>query len=357
MGTQEQIKELFGQLNPEEQKSVLKKLGIIYKQTGQKAVAAVTQCAYCSSELFVKNGHRNRIQRYKCKSCKKTFTTTTGTCHHNLHKPEKFEEYKQLMSKHYYPLKEIADKVGISIQTAFDWRHKILSGLKKDDSKFSGITEVDDIWFLYSQKGRKGLKYSRKRGGSTRQGDNNFQTKLLITADRNSTTDLSVVRIGRLRKEDMDNIIGDMFSEDCTLVSDKHRSISSFAKSRKLPHRSFKSTEHSAGGDYHIQHVNNMASRLKSTVNYQLRGVSTKYLQNYANWFSFKERNKSSNDLYSGLNNELNLYAQDGWYVFTNMEKTYKRFINKCSVRTYRCPVKRKWKTSGARAELLATAG
>jgi hypothetical protein len=57
------------------------------------------------------------------------------------------------------PLKEIARKVGISQQTAFDWRHKILSAVEGvSDCKFKGIAEIDDVWFLYSQKGRKGLR-------------------------------------------------------------------------------------------------------------------------------------------------------------------------------------------------------
>lgn len=56
-------------------------------------------------------------------------------------------------------MKEIARKVGISQQTAFDWRHKILSAVEGvSDCKFKGIAEIDDVWFLYSQKGRKGLR-------------------------------------------------------------------------------------------------------------------------------------------------------------------------------------------------------
>ena len=60
------------------------------------------------------------------------------------------------MLESYYPIKQIAKKVGMSIQTAFDGRHKILCGAIKDDKSFEGKTEIDDIWFLYSQKGRKG---------------------------------------------------------------------------------------------------------------------------------------------------------------------------------------------------------
>jgi hypothetical protein len=35
---------------------------------------------------------------------------------------------------------------GISKQTAFDWRHKILSRLRNEaPDKFSGIYEIDDV--------------------------------------------------------------------------------------------------------------------------------------------------------------------------------------------------------------------
>jgi hypothetical protein len=260
-----------------------------------------------------------------------------------LQKKVKFEEYKALMEQGYLPVKKMATKIGISIQTAFDWRHKILSNLKEINNQFEGLTEIDDLWFLYSQKGRKGLKYSRKRGGSKRRGDNNFQVKLLITADRNTNKDLSVVRIGRLKKSDIERKVGGQFAHGSTLISDKHRSIASFAKSERLTHVSFMAKKHTAGGDYHIQNVNNIATRLKTVVNHQLRGVSTKYLQCYANWFAFLERNKNHED-YKNLDQTLTNNNQT-WNQYTNIEEIYKRFIKNLSVRTYRCPVKRKWKT------------
>jgi len=61
------------------------------------------------------------------------------------------------MLEGYFPLKEMASKIGISIQTVFDWRHKILGGGKDTNVHFDGITEIDDVWFLYSQKGRRHL--------------------------------------------------------------------------------------------------------------------------------------------------------------------------------------------------------
>lgn len=343
MDAQNQIKKLFDSLGIEERTVLLKELQAGNRLDGEyHNCSKAENCPYCSSDRISKNGHRGVLQRYKCKSCNKTFTGLSGTSYHGIKKMEKFDEYRRLMFEQYLPLKAIAKKVGISGQTAFDWRHKILGGIKPKDKIFNGITEIDDIWFLYSTKGRKGLKYSRKRGGSKRQGDNKYQVKLLITADRGDSKDLAVTKIGRISKSDIERKVGGKFNEASTLVSDKHRSISAFAKSEKIPHVNFKSCKHTAGGEFHVQNVNNLASRLKSVVNHQLRGVSTKYLQNYSNWFAQKEEIKHDKDGFLNLNKKLE-QNKKAWGIFTNIEKYYKEFIENYSERTYRCPTKRVW--------------
>jgi len=337
MTVKEQILELFGKLAEPERNILLQEL--VRKEVSETILveeAAILSCPHCSSKLFVKNGKRDDLQKYKCKSCCKVFTLKTGTPFHKIQKLDKFEAYKALMMDGYLPIKKIAAKVGISIQTAFDWRHKILSGTGKEGSKFEGITEIDDIWFLYSQKGRKGLEYSRKRGGSSRAGDNDYQAKLLVTSDRKANTDLSVVRIGRLNKSDIQRKISGRFSEDSILVSDKHRSIASFANSEGLKHVSFKADRHSAGGEYHVQNVNSMASRLKGIINHSLRGVSTKYLQSYANWVHLM-----SSKLTNAEMNSLMIKNKKASDMHKNRETIYKWFIENFSRRTYRCPVKR----------------
>lgn len=337
MNTQAEILRLFNILSEEDKDKVLKELSQSSAgETVRIEDAHVVCCPHCESKLFVKNGKRGNIQKYKCKACCKVFTPKTGTSLHRIQNPNKFELYKALMLESYYPIKQIAKKVGISIQTAFDWRHKVLSGIAKEDEAFEGITEIDDIWFLYSQKGRKGLKYSRKRGGSKRAGDNDFQAKLLITSDRNQTNNMSLVRIGRLKKADIERKVSGKFSEDCTLVSDKHRSIAAFAKSEKLNHICFKSSDHTAGGEYHVQNINNMATDLKTIINRTLKGVSTKYLQNYANWYQIRRKKIEIEELDKRL-----LQNKAGTILHINREGIYKRFIENFSKRTYRCPVKK----------------
>jgi transposase-like protein len=346
MQIQERIEELFGKLDLESQREVLRTLENRNQRMDSKIKdVSVKACPYCKSTDFCKNGHRGSAQRYLCKDCDKIFTGQTGTFLHGIKDRKKFERYFKLMFEQYLPLSLMSKKIGISIQTAFDWRHKILSDLRVRTEEFNGITEIDDIWFLYSQKGRKGLKYSRLRGGSSRQGDNNFQVKLLITADRQDARDLSVLKIGRIAKSDIQREIAGKFNESCTLVSDKHRSISAFAKSEGIRHKSFIASKHTAGNDYHVQNVNNMATRLKNIVNHQLRGVSTKYLQNYSNWFGQMEEIKNEPKGFGTVKKTL-LKRKGAWGKFTKTEKEYKKFIKAHSERTYRSPTKRTWKTN-----------
>lgn len=348
MSIQEQIVTLFNLLAEQEKLNLLQELGHAEtKELIKPDIKPIQNCPHCNSNLYVKNGSRQGIQRYKCKACCKIFTFKSGTALHKLKKPDKFELYKSLMLESYLPLKKIAAKVGISFQTAFDWRHKILSGLNNRDFKFEGITEIDDIWFLYSQKGRKGLKYSRKRGGSKRAGDNAFQAKLLVTTDRKNTMDMSLVRIGRLKKSDIQRKISGRFSENSILVSDKHRSIASFANSEGIQHISFKASKHTAGGEYHVQGINNIASKLKTIINHSLRGVSTKYLQSYANWVKLVSAKATPAELDNMVLNDLK-----AWEAHKNREGIYRWFIENFSERTYRCPVKRNF-ASKLKPELI----
>ena len=132
-------------------------------------------------------------------------------------------------------------------------------------------------------------------------------------------------------------------SKDCKLLSDKHFSIASFAKRNKIDHLRFKASEHTADSEHHVQTVNNIATRLKIKINHVSRGVSTKYLQCYANWFQFVEANKNSDDIKSEANKILS-ENKTSWDVFTNIEILNKQSIKEYSKRTYRCPAKRQWR-------------
>ena len=346
------ILELYYKLNSQEQLELMVKLNNISYGDEIKPTHP-SNCPHCNSARFTGYGNVNGRKRYMCKDCKRTFGDYSDTTFNNIKKMDKFLLFKNILfTEGIFPLKTLCKRVGISIQTSFDWRHKLMASLKDSESKFITETQLDDLWLSYSQKGRKGLKYSKERGGNKKSGDNNYQVKVLTATDKSQTV-MNVVRIGRITKSDIQVAVGDRMGQDVKLVSDSHASIIGFAKDNNIKHVCFKAKDHVAQTGENVQHLNGQASRFKTMVNRNLKGVSTKYLQNYANYFSFMETNKTKD-----VNKMATLTIvedKEGWDKFTNIEARYKKFIEDCSVRTYRCPTARSWKANNWNAENLAS--
>ncbi len=164
-------------------------------------------CAHCGHTKYVKFGIDKGSQRYKCKSCKRSFTEYTGTWMVGLQRKDKIDDYLALMHQE-KSLDKIKEALSINKKTAFDWRHKILASLSENDKDdFTGITESDETFFLNSEKGRLvAHRESRKRGGNSKtRGISNDQVAVIVTQDRKSVLDLTVATMGRLKKVDIEN--------------------------------------------------------------------------------------------------------------------------------------------------------
>jgi transposase-like protein len=258
-------------------------------------------CPHCSHDKYVRFGIDKGSQRYKCKSCKRSFTEYTGTWLAGLQRKDIVSAYLDLMLQE-KSLDKISETLGMNKKTAFDWRHKILAAFDNKDDKddFTGITESDETFFLRSEKGMKvnGRK-ARKRGGkSNKRGISNDQVAVIVTQDRKSTLDLKVATLGRIGKLDIEKAIGNRIKKGVTILcSDSHHSYKGFAKDNEME---FHPVNASKGdrviGNYHIQHVNSTHNRIKKWIENTFWGVSTKYLQQYLNWHRVKESIKLRSD-------------------------------------------------------------
>lgn len=272
----------------------------LLRQRRERLNNKIGSCPHCSSKKYRKHGVDKGSQRYYCNGCRKTFTEYTGTWLAGIHKKELVADYLKLMEQE-LSLDKIKDNLSINKKTAFDWRHKILSGLENaDQGSFKGITESDDTFFLHSSKGSKQhARKPRKRGGSSgKRGISNEQVSVIVTADRDAELDLSVATLGRIKKADISMAIGQRISKETILCSDSHVSYKGFAIDHELEHHAIRADlkQYVKQKVYHVQHVNSIDSRLKKWIEYQFGSVSTKYLQKYLNWFKAKERLKQSND-------------------------------------------------------------
>lgn len=305
--SKEDIKSHLLSLKPEEQTNLLKELQDLTVSSNKPGYDLSRRqllnnkqgnCPHCGHPKYVKYGVDKGAQRYKCKSCRRNFTEYTGTWMAGLHKKDKVDAYVDLMLEE-KSLDKIKDELSINKKTALDWRHKILSSLEDTDKdNFTGITESDETFILFSEKGKRNLpRKGRKRGSKAKtKGISSSHVAVIVTADRTGEQELSVATLGRIKKMDIEKSIGKRISDQTVLCSDSHVSYKGFAIDNALEHHAIRADlkQYVKDGVYHVQHVNSLHNKLKKWLNDQFWGVSTKHLQQYLNWFRMKEALKNT---------------------------------------------------------------
>lgn len=247
----------------------------IFKEVSEQKHKDGYTCTHCHSNNVVRFGKYSvkagmntlERQRYRCKDCGKTFTDVTNTPLRGSHLSHKWSDFIQCMIEGYF-LRKASELIKVHYVTLFYWRYKILSALKHMDfDHFSGIVEMDETYFLYSEKGKRNLngRKARKRGGASRfRGISKEQVCVLIARDCQKLTLSRVKGQGRIMKSRLDKAIGSKLSKSNILCTDAWRAFKTYAKEKGLEHYPFKSDGKArVKGLYHIQNVNNYHSRLK----------------------------------------------------------------------------------------------
>ena len=86
-------------------------------------------CPHCGAKLVVKNGSSRGRQRYLCKACGRSFGPNTPPKEFaGIRKLNQFKQYIEMAAQH-MTLRAIASKIGVSLATAFAWRHKYMESL------------------------------------------------------------------------------------------------------------------------------------------------------------------------------------------------------------------------------------
>lgn len=286
-----------------------------------------SSCPHCNHTTIhkhgtykIKNGDGVKITggtRYQCQGCKKTFNELTGTAIHGLKKTDEFREFIEQMFEG-DSIRTIAKRLSLSTKTIFDWRHKTLESFSGIfTKKFKGIVETDDVIMGFNQKGRKNnfLKIGKRKRGV----NNDQDVSVMVSLDRYKTIDLKLVTYGKVTTE---NLYREMdmnrYNEENIVVSDKSKALVKFFKTMGFEHITFlaKDHVHPKYPIYHVNNLNNLVGRLRRWIKENFSSVSTKYLQNYLNYFLMLEILKNDN-----IENQRNQW----WNFMSDDTQTFKR--------------------------------
>ena len=253
-------------------------------------------CPYCSSENIYKRGKQSGVQMYQCRECLKWYSETTGTPLWDIKLKKKWQSYLRCMEQG-KSIKAIANEINVCVQTSFDWRHKILSSLNSfAPQTLSNVVECDELELALSNKGSRNLERKpRKRGNDFKRNQQPEEITVVqvVTAfQRNGEKFMRAVESKRLSAEEITKALDGKLAEQTTLITDKHPSYKLFAKeNQSIKHKSVLAKDHVNKSDknIHLQNVNNTHSQFRDFLD-PFHGVSSKYLQNYLNWFAYSDK-------------------------------------------------------------------
>ena len=127
-----------------------------------------SKCPCCSSTNIVRNGYtKNKVQRYQCHVCGKTFTVLYGTIFQN-HKISCSEWIEFCLSLfHYDSITSDSKQNKNSLTTSRYWIHKLFLILEdyQNDIKLSGTVYLDETYYSVIHKDIELTKDGNKKRG------------------------------------------------------------------------------------------------------------------------------------------------------------------------------------------------
>ena len=296
------IKELLSDLDPVtiiEFKNYLSENLIEFcssKNSNSKVISKFRMKEKCCNKcgcILHKNGKTNSgVQKYICSGCKLTLSETTNTivCHSKL----SFEIWSNVIDNllNGFSLRRIAEENNISLLTSFRLRHKVLYALKSfiNNIKLSGNIQSDEKYFSINLKGTKPEnmpRYSKKRTSTTSQyrGISHHKICVVSSIDDNDNLLLEIVGLGRCTTDMLKNSLGIKLDNAKSISVDSASAYQEFCSKYKLVLNAIPSGFHS-NGIFNISEINGIHSQLETWLS-KFRGISTRHLQEYLDWFVY----------------------------------------------------------------------
>lgn len=253
-------------------------------------------CPKCKSLTIIKNGHdKNKVQCYICKNCGKKFSSCTGTALARTKLTyEQITIFFECMNDK-LSIRKTASKMKVNKNTVFFLRHKVLDSISELRRTISlkGEVEADEKYESINLKGTKTEKMPRfskprsSKGGSKR-GISNHQVCIASAIDENDNCFLEIVGTGPITTDQVTKAFNNKIQNVTCLITDCKSSYESFAHKKKITLEQVKSGTYVNSNGYSLANINSLHSELSTFLSI-FKGVSTKHLQHYLDWFCFQK--------------------------------------------------------------------
>ena len=253
-------------------------------------------CPNCQSIHIVKNGHtKTGVQTYKCKDCKKRFNDLTSTILTYSHLTYKQIEIFLQCFQDKVSLRKTSERMNVTKDTVHLLRLKLLASFKntRENIKLFGEVEADEIYKSINLKGLKKenmprASKPRTSKGTTTQGISSHKVCIASAVDEFDTMFLEIVGTGPITSKMAKEALGTKLEKIKKLITDCKSSYEGLAKEKGWNLKQVKSGCYTDNKGNNLANINSVHSGLTTFLS-KFRGVSTKHLQGYLDWYTFEK--------------------------------------------------------------------
>jgi transposase-like protein len=260
-------------------------------------------CPRCDLGRVIRWGRFRGIQRYRCAACGRTFSEYTATAVAYLKKRDRWPAFCAF-SRVRRTVRQASAELGIHRNTAFRWRHRLLRAARTSAYRpppftsvptlpLEGQIVVGDIWFLFSEKGKRPLGRPPRTSTSRSNWLNEPRVRVVLAVDDGGRVFGDLVGLRRPDVDTLEAVLRPSIGPNSVLFSRDGRfgAPSLLARRIGIPWRRYR-----GGGGWPAPadqaavpaeppppdlptHVRELRRWLRP-----LHGVATRYLANYVTW-------------------------------------------------------------------------
>lgn len=290
--------QLLPQMTPAERRAAIESLQSIidterFKLAVEREDAEVC-CRECESAHVVKRGRTSSgKQRYLCRDCGMSFTLSEPSVFTKSKLPgEVWQRYIECFVDR-LPLRECAQRCGVSLKTSWFMRHRIMEALKRHLPAFEvrkGCgAQLDETFFRESFKGnhtRSAFSLPRRARHSGHESHTRgiSREQICVLTGINDSGDIfyEIAGRGRLDSGTAYSLLEGKVSEGAIVSTDRLQSyVPAMREMGVACHNAYDSDDHGK-----LSRINNLHSQMKFFMQ-SFKGVATRRLDGYLAWFKW----------------------------------------------------------------------
>lgn len=244
----------------------------------------ITKCRYCESYNICKRGFtKNKVQRYFCKDCNKTFIALTNTIFEN-HKISITEWIEYILDIFNYGSTTLTSKINKnSVNTSILWLHKLFLVLKhcQDNIILKREIYIDELFYSVIKSEIKTKDGKKLRGLSKNQ--------YCIGLGYDGKNIIAIVEgLGKTSKEKTYNTFKAHIEPNSKIIHDDEKAHRKLVTELKLIDESYNSLwlKTKKDDDNPLRPINHQCDLLRQFLNTH-SGFDRKDLQGYLNLYCF----------------------------------------------------------------------